>query len=424
MHKFLSYICGILIAVTFAACDTTGPEGNPSGPKTQEPSTNEIKKVLKDVCTDWTLSVEEVSSRMSSQLKVASSEDFLQYSYKSGISVAYSFKEGVLTSACVLVPAESGSDVAKAVTGKYLRLGVLDGAEVSVDIKANTMLICYPLEFDESPFYIISFAPVSSPAFPYKEAETIEINEVSDITYFTAVVSGSVLNLEEKVTLYLYFGTNPDLTIKNAAGKGSVTTTNSFKFTLKNLKMGTKYYYFVTCMVGDMELTSEIHSFTTAETRTYAVGDFWPDSSNREGVVFTVSSDGLSGKVFSLETTSLPWDTDDLAPPYYRSTNKTDGSKNSGPSSSSTAYGWCKHYKDGSWYLPAVQELNTIANNWYINLCLKYMVDNPGYAAFYWSSTEYDRSCAYIVNMDGREQSYTGKSSKRRVIAVKQFSVE
>ena len=125
-------------------------------------------------------------------------------------------------------------------------------------------------------------------------------------------------------------------------------------------------------------IAAMIVSLMPAMAQTFKVGDFYPDPNVNlddagavaaiEGVVFLVSEDGKSGKIFSLkEGKGLKWsvtgdvdyteDTDDgmsnfntvraMEPDFY----------------SYPAFAWCASLGEG-WYIPAINELVAMREAW------------------------------------------------------------
>lgn len=187
----------------------------------------------------------------------------------------------------------------------------------------------------------------------------------------------------------------------------------------------------------------------------YQVGDYY-NVNGKEGVVFEVSADGRYGKIVSLDQEEdLEWCTQEkYSEEYYKDvalelTNESDGKVNTdnvmqrSDSDKYPAFAWCRE-KGDDWYLPAIDELESIYNNrskinstlakyggsklseedkydWYLpasdeNSCPE-AADND----LYWSSTEYKQHCAYIVFMDVGGTSGATKNCDCFVRAVSAF---
>lgn len=113
----------------------------------------------------------------------------------------------------------------------------------------------------------------------------------------------------------------------------------------------------------------KIHNFPVTkfepDATTYAVGDYWPNKENAEGVVFEVSNGGINGKILGLvERASLQFST----------TNNIDGTNDENDGSVNIAtvkaiddgflsypvFAWVSSLGRGEWYIPAQEELKKI----------------------------------------------------------------
>ena len=152
----------------------------------------------------------------------------------------------------------------------------------------------------------------------------------------------------------------------------------------------------------------------------YRIGDYY-NRNGKEGVVFEVSDGGRHGKIVSLDETYAPWDSCAYTCAYTGTTGTKTGANSMSDGKANTdkimnrsnseyfeACVWCRE-KGDDWYLPAREELKTIYNNKSaINSTLA-EYGGTELSKWYWSSTEYDESCAWGVSMyDG----YTGSSRK------------
>ena len=180
-----------------------------------------------------------------------------------------------------------------------------------------------------------------------------------------------------------------------------------------------------------------------APTKTYKVGDYYDDG-KKQGVVFEVTADGQHGKIVSLTETKIEWAKDEEfgvlftrknpAKVLIRANDKCKGvynmmkvMKNSNWRNKYPAFAWCADLGEG-WYLPAIEELRkftlneTIHDAVNITLATKGMkLANKGRSYTYWSSTEYDWFCAWLVGMNGGYTSNINKSNNRYVRAVAAF---
>ena len=180
-----------------------------------------------------------------------------------------------------------------------------------------------------------------------------------------------------------------------------------------------------------------------APTKTYKVGDYYDDG-KKQGVVFEVTADGQHGKIVSLTETKIEWAKDEEFGVLFTRKNpakvligandKCKGvynmmkvMKNSNWRNKYPAFAWCADLGEG-WYLPAIEELRKFTLNETIHdavnstLATKGMkLANKGRSYTYWSSTEYDWFCAWLVGMNGGYTGNINKSNNRFVRAVATF---
>jgi|GEM_PF-1356101 len=160
-------------------------------------------------------------------------------------------------------------------------------------------------------------------------------------------------------------------------------------------------------------------------SKTYKVGDLY-DENGKRGVVFEVSADGKHGKIVSLVENYLQWSKEfegwDKA---IGANNETDGAVNMISvkqipiwRKKYPAFAWCAELGDG-WYLPAINELETMYNKWIINTRLNEKISKDAY----WSSTEdeYYKSCALNFDMPNEISYRYSKGGSRYVRAVATF---
>ncbi len=252
-----------------------------------------------------------------------------------------------------------------------------------------------------------------------------------DITSSGATISGnSVSGVSSSVTVGIIYGTSSTLS-STSGTKKSTTSSGTYSITLSGLSDETTYYYRAYAVVDGEYYYGETASFQTTAIETYEIGDLYPNSSNPEGVVFYVSNGGKNGKIVSLDHAyNVTWDYNTV-PVNCGCTSTSDGYSNTNKMPSySPAAKWCRE-KGSGWYCPARSELVTLSNNVAkvnATLAAHGWSEHEG---FYWSSTEYTSSCAYIVcitssgNYMGYSSGWYGYNSKwveyRFVCAVKQF---
>lgn len=140
--------------------------------------------------------------------------------------------------------------------------------------------------------------------------------------------------------------------------------------------------------------------------KTYQVGDFYDDGT-KQGVVFEVSEDGRHGKIVSLEQSHQRW----CSKAEYHEGIKTGATDRNGMTNQRIieqinswrnkypAFAWCADLGEG-WYLPVIEELQKIY--WVKDLVNKQLECQGGakLSAWYWSSTEVDEFCAWVVAMN------------------------
>ena len=156
----------------------------------------------------------------------------------------------------------------------------------------------------------------------------------------------------------------------------------------------------------------------------YKVGDYYNDG-KKEGVVFEVTPDGRHGKIVSMTTSVLQWASDKVERKRLIGANsRTDGVANmavvkaiDGWQSKYPAFKWCADLGEG-WYLPAIEELKVVYKNRdKLNSKLTDKLSN-----WYWSSTECNKFCAWLVSMYyGYADGNLGKYSNFYVRAVSAF---
>ena len=148
--------------------------------------------------------------------------------------------------------------------------------------------------------------------------------------------------------------------------------------------------------VGAGNITSVGANFSL-QTKTYAVGDLYPNATEPEGVVYAVSDGGTSGYVVDLQdasagTTWGPTSSDDI----IAGLGNADGSLNmsavlaSGLIASYPAFNVCNELGD-DWYLPSSTEMNTLVNA-YSNITNALTTNGVRMSGTYW--------CSNVVGVD------------------------
>ena len=163
-------------------------------------------------------------------------------------------------------------------------------------------------------------------------------------------------------------------------------------------------------------------------TRTYKVGDYY-NVNGKKGVVFEVSDGGRHGKIVSLDETRAPWDSRFK---FFNGTktganSMSDGKANTDKIMSRSdseyfeAFVWCRN-KGDDWYLPAKEELKAIYNN---KSAIDSTLTKHGGAKlqnrWYWSSTEDNGLCAWLVYLYRGNTDSCNKNYGNYVCAVSAF---
>ena len=144
-----------------------------------------------------------------------------------------------------------------------------------------------------------------------------------------------------------------------------------------------------------LALTIALLSISNLYAQTYKVGDFY-DVEGKKGIVFEVSEDGKHGTIIALTQPAgiMPW-------------------------AEAMEYG--SRLKDG-WYIPSHKELMTLLSvhevvNERLQEVGEKLTMHPSH--FYWSTTEFNKDCVWVVCM---MTGSTGGSYKRNPFNVRAVS--
>lgn len=196
---------------------------------------------------------------------------------------------------------------------------------------------------------------------------------------------------------------------------------------ISNLTRNTVYYFKAYTVINGETFFGDIKELITLNA--YEVGELFPDDYNPIGVVFKTSNDGITGKIVSLDHTTLEWQPG--IPTYVSANDIDDGSRNKFPSNS-PILSWVQQHGTG-WYCPAKNELHALCSA--VKVVNKTLRENnmTPIENFYWASTQYSSTyydLAWIVNVTENDtymgyyagwSSYNSKSQKRGVLAIKKF---
>lgn len=212
--------------------------------------------------------------------------------------------------------------------------------------------------------------------------------------------------------------------------RGDNTFRNHF---VDQFKEGSVYYAIPYVVIGGVSYFGEEMQFTAgSDLPRYAVGDYYPDAVNTEGVVCSIESGGTHGKIISLSESSGKWDSYSTISNFAGAFSGTNGEVNTKKITGNhfPAATWCKNVGTG-WYFPARYELTAFSDNIKeINKSLR-VKGATEIGGLYWSSTEHDKyqDLAYIVCLtetsysgyDSGWSSYNTKTNVRSVRAMKKF---
>lgn len=299
------------------------------------------------------------------------------------------------------------------------KVATTSNGEISVtlsNLKYGTGYLCRPYCIEDGITYYGS-------GEKFTTKPPIETGNCPEIKEYSAIIAGKVYDVESNVKVGIIHGTTSDLSVTSGV-MTSTTSKGNFTLAIYGLMPSTTYYYCAFALIDGIYYYGETKSFTTLRDY-YEIGDVYPRNGTPEGVVFSVSNGGKSGKIVSLDYAYLPWDTEDLFPYYYGNTNTNSGENHKGPTQSGCAYSWCISHGSG-WYMPANAELKNIGaqiekvNSGLVN------AGYPKLEGFYWSSNEYNpyayKVCVSVWN--GYYPGYTvynSKTEKNFVVAVKAF---
>lgn len=383
-------------------------------------------QALAKVCTDWGESPFNMEKRMGSPYTF-SDGNYQEFAYPANdYTIVYDYEEDCLRSAaCIYGPLESGimPDISGQLKG-YQYLGMIDGSAIYSNSSKNILVTAYMKSSGNKIYFAVGFTPIKSDAFETIEPVTTITLEATNITASGFTMNGRVTNVGKKTRCGFEYSTYSDF--KESKTK-DMQSDCDFSITLTGLDINTTYYYRAFTVFDDIRYEGETVSVTTLDAHLYAVGDFYPDNIYPEGVVVSISENGLHGKIISLDQDYIKWDVNGIFCTDYKCYNSSDGSKNQLPSNQPFG-AWVKGHGDG-WYGPATNELtalNKVVST--VNTTLR-SNSYPRIDGFYWASTCSDNNNAYIVCVTettymGYNGGWTGKNSKdnnRSVRAMKKF---
>ena len=356
--------------------------------------------------------------------QVESNEDhYLAFSHTNGTLFSYTFKNDKLMAAAVMIPSLSENKINGGELEKYQYVGDINSSMIYIQNTSNTMMSISDKTVQSQFYHIYGFAPIASELYEQRVLPSVTTMAASNIAVRTATLKAEVINMGEANTCGFLYADNMDM--KDAKSVKKNVSQGSFSIDVTGLSMGTTYYYQAFAIVDGIYYYGEVESFKTETVPTYKVGDLYPNSTNPVGVVFYTSSDGVNGKIISLESKRAKWDEMGIFSSLYGCTSSTDGKSNTSyMPSSSPIKKWISNLGAG-WYCPSTNELKTIGANYDI---VNSTLVSLGYSlsGVYWTSTERSASTAYVVliHFDRYETGYTTyhiKDESNSVRAIKEF---
>lgn len=421
----------------FFACISTGCEKGSvdidvNGPEINDPDAvdQEIDKVVGKICLNWNESYSEVNSKMNGFEKTVEDTEYISYKAKKGdYQISYDFVDGHLRSSVAVIPTSVQLDNSQVYSlDGYTYIGEIDGAAVYANSSEGNLAMIMKRVVDNAEYLTIGFAPIESELFESVQPIGVGNVKISDVGYDSMTIIWSIIgNPTDGIDRGgISYSTSPDLSDAKTTTT-SCHNSGTFSMKLTTLAANQTYYFTAFVEIDGVRYESEVLSQELEYIKTYAIGDFWPDAVNPQGVVCVINGSGEHGKILSLDQDYIQWDRQGLFCTDYRCYNTSDGSKNDMGKVEPFAK-WVYNHGSG-WYGPAQYELFFSKSDLEkINSTLK----SGGYPVmngFYWSSTQYNGNNSYVVTATesfymGYENKYTfynTKSEKKSVRAMKKY---
>lgn len=427
IYIIATLMMGMTMAFMSASCSKDSDKfGNDAIEETEK----EIEKVVDKICLDWNASPSKVESKMKGFNKVVDDGDFAAYkAKKADYQISYDFANGMLRSSVAVMPMSAQIDKSAVFSlDGYKYEGEIDGASVYTDVRAGNMAMMMTREIDNVEYLSVGFSPIESELFERLDPINIDDVEAIDVTSNSMSITWSVSGdwKEDFEKAGVDYSMTPDMTdamtrTTSSAGSGR------FKINLTNLTVNSTYYYMAFIIVDGIRYESEVYSQALDPVKTYKIGDFYPDDSNPEGVVCSVSGNGEHGKIVSLDQGKMQWDVNSLFCTDYGCNSNSDGSKNNMGNTQPFAK-WVRNH-GADWYGPARYELRLSREE---ISAINSTLSSKGYPilrGFYWTSTEHSSNTAYVVTVctDGymgysnQFDFYNSKNQNNSTIAFKKF---
>lgn len=231
---------------------------------------------------------------------------------------------------------------------------------------------------------------------------------------------GTGMKISDSDEYYTAPGSSFPLTVWLAKRTGMIIKLDNVDIT--STLIANNYMYTIAVETDDRE----VDIIFRKNEKTYAVGDVYPANGSPQGVVVMVGSGGENGVIMHMDEETAVWSVNDEE--LIGTTDESDGRNNRVAAERLAEYPvFSKSANYGEdWYLPAINELFFILNNYKaINAGLQAIPNavelNPG--GFYWSSTERTQDYAWGVKI-GEGKDYFYKPEELRMRVVKQIEFE
>lgn len=413
------YLLGMMFIAS--SCSSTSDVGG--GSDGQDKNVQEEMNAIANVCTDWEADAEGVLNSMKKYQVESQENNYLAFSHANGTRFSYAFKDNKLIASAVIIPVSSENKIVGNKLAKYQYVGDVNSSMIYVQNTGNTMMSAFDKLVNSQSYHVYGFAPITSELYEKKKLPSVTTISAGKVAVRTATLKGEVANMDEANACGFLYADNVDM--NDAKSIKKTVSQGSFTVDVTGLSMGTTYYYQAFAIVDGVYYYGEIESFKTETVPTYKVGDLYPNNTNPIGVVFSTSSDGVNGKIISLEYKWTKWDEMGIFSSQYGCTSNTDGKSNTSKMPSSLPLKkWISSLGTG-WYCPSVNEWKTIGAN-YDAVNSTFVSQGYSLSGVYWSSTERSASTAYVVliHFDRYETGYTTyhtKDGSNSVRAIKEF---
>ena len=208
-------------------------------------------------------------------------------------TIGYQFKEGKLCA--TLIKSNSVKYDFHTSYNSTSYLGDLGAWSVHADISRNTLVyVNNQMDSDDNHSSIVGFAPILSDCYDNLSSIQVTTGRASAISYFSAVVSGSVMGFSESCETGIVYGKSSS----SLETKGSRITSDKhdiFSITLSNLSNNTTYYYKAYLKDTDGYFYGELQSFKTLKATSGELnGHTWVDLGLPSGLKWATMNVGAN----------------------------------------------------------------------------------------------------------------------------------